>query len=446
MFSGAPSAFQASSPPDETRLRQIVDGLAGGFLSFDSDWRVADCNAAAERLFNRKREDLLHQRYCDLSGLASDSPFAALIRNVAATGRPEDAEIEFHRGRRTKLLSVRAFPLGDGLAAMWTDITMARAAERRLALSEARYRELAHGTPAASFLSRADGTLEFINQAMVEAFGRPRSQILGEGWMNYIHPEDRARMLAVRADARANHCSMHYEGRILRSDGSARIIELYGRPRFDATGGFRGHVGIATDVTDAREAAQRRTLLLNELNHRVKNTLATVQSLVRHTLRDHHTPREVERDVTGRLLALAAAHDVLNRENWRGADLDDIVSALMRPYHAPGRISTAGPKVRLSPKTAIALSMALQELATNAAKYGALSTPDGRVQLNWFRNGSSVELEWREIGDHPVAAPGLSGFGSQLLGRMLEGELGRPAETVYAPEGLICRVHAPIAA
>lgn len=446
MLKSAPHAAGSLPQAVELRSRQLVDGLAGGFLSLDADWCVTDCNAAAERLFVRKREDLLGRRYCDLAGLAADSQFAALIRNATAAGSPEEAEIEFRSGRRSRLLSVRAFPLGDGIGAVWSDITLARAAERRLALSEARYRELADGTPAASWLSRPDGTLEFLNQAMVDAFGRPRRDLLGRGWMKHIHPEDRDRMMAARAEARANHSSMRYEGRILRPDGSARIIELYGRPRFDVSGQFRGHVGIATDVTDAREAEQRRTLLVHELNHRVKNTLATVQSLVSHTLRDHGVSKNVERDLMERLLALAAAHNILNREDWRGADVDEVVHDLMRPYHSADRISTAGPKVRISPKTAIALAMALQELATNAAKHGALASPTGKVQLNWTRNGDGIDLEWREIGERRVSKPRLTGFGSQLLGRMLEGELGRAAETVYAPEGLICRVHAPVVA
>lgn len=445
MLSGAPHAADDPQRRPEPRSRQIVDGLAGGFLSLDDDWRITDCNAAAERLFDRDRDELIGRRCRDLAGLTPDSPFTDLIETVAVKRAPEDAELTFRNGRRSRLLSVRAFPLSDGIGVIWNDITLTRVAERRLALSEARFRELANGTPAAGWLSRADGKLEFINQAMVEALGRPRRELLGEGWMDAIHPDDRPRLLAARADARRHHSSVHFEGRFLRPDGTVRLIELFGRPRFDALGRFRGHVGIATDVTDMREHEQRRSLLINELNHRVKNTLATVQSLVRHTMRDHATSRDVEHALTERLLALAAAHNVLNRENWRGADLDEIVEVLMRPYEAPGRISTAGPRVRISPRTAIALSMALHELATNAAKHGALSSPSGRVDLAWATNGSSVELTWREVGDRPVAEPGISGFGSQLLGRMLEGELGRPADIAYAPEGLTCRIHAPVA-
>jgi PAS domain S-box-containing protein len=435
----------ALQPPPDPPLDELLNGLASGFVRLDSRWCIADCNAAAERLFNCSREDLLGCRYCDLAGLGQDTAFAALVQKVAATRIPEQAEVQFRDGGRPRLLAMRAFPLGAGIGAIWNDITAARAAERRLALSESRYHEVAGGMPAAAWMSRADGKLVFVNQAMVEAFGRSRRQLLGHGWMDSIDPEDRPGLIAAREQARANHSSAHYQGRFRRPDGSLRIIQLYGRPRFDALGTFRGHVGIATDVTEAREAEQRQILLINELNHRVKNTLATVQALVRQTLREHDTASDVEQAVTERLLALSTAHDVLNRETWKGADLADLLNDLLRPYDAPGRIVTGGPEAWISPKTTIALAMAVHELATNATKYGALSTPRGRVELYWTPEGATVALEWREFGGPAVAKPERSGFGSLLLGRMLERELGAAADIVYAAEGLTCRLRAPVA-
>jgi PAS domain S-box-containing protein len=426
-------------------MDQLLNGLASGFIKLDAKWRLVDSNAAAERLFNCNREDMLGCRYCDLAGLGQDTAFAALVQKVAATQAPEQAEVQFRDRGRPRLLAMRAFPLVDGIGAIWNDITAARAAERRLALSEARYREVAGGVPAAAWMSRADGKLVFVNQAMIAALGRSRRELLGHGWMDAIDPEDRPKLTAAREHARANHSSVHYQGRFRRPDGSLRIIQLYGRPRFDALGTFCGHVGIATDVTKAREAEQRQNLLINELNHRVKNTLATVQSLVRQTLREHLASSDLEQALTERLLALSTAHDVLNRETWKGADLTDLLNDLLRPYEAPGRVSTGGPKVWISPKTAIALAMVVHELATNATKYGALSSPHGRVELHWTTDEATVALEWREVGGPPVAKPERSGFGSLLLGRMLERELGAGAEIVYASEGLTCRLRAPVA-
>lgn len=429
--------------PDH-RSHQVVDALRHGFLSLDANWRFTDCNAVAERLFGRSRADLLGCQYCDLAGLEPDSAFAALVGRVAANGSLEEAEIRFRGRGRARLLAVRAFSLGEGIGAVWSDITLARTAERRLAQSEARYRAVADGQPTAAWLSRADGRLVFINQAMADALGRAREDLLGDGWMDSLEPESRASFMAARALARENHSSVRYEGHFCRPDGSRRIIKIHGRPRFDASGAFAGLVGVAEDVTEARSFEQRQRLLINELNHRVKNTLTVVQSLIRHTLRDQGAPLETERAVTGRLLALSSAHNLLNREEWEGAELDDLVGEIVRPYDPSGRITTAGPPARIAPKVGIALAMALQELATNAVKHGALSAPDGRVELTWTRDLATVAIEWRERDGPPVTRPERIGFGSLLLGRMLVGELGHAAELAYAPQGLTCRLRAPI--
>lgn len=439
-----PSRPVDAGEPHPDRSRQLLDALRQGFLSLDADWRLTDCNVIAERLFGYSRSDLIGQQYCDLGGLGPDSAFADLVRKVAVSRTPEEAEIRFRGRGRSKLLEVRAFALGEGVGAVWNDITAARAAERRLALSEARHRAVADGQPAAAWLSRADGKLVFINQAMVDALGRAREDLLGDGWMDSLDPESRASFLAERARARANHNSVHYEGFFRRPDGSQRIIQIYGRPRFGVSGAFCGFVGMAADVTEARDFERRQSLLIEELNHRVKNTLAVVQSLVRYTLRDHGATREMERAVTERLMALSSAHNLLNRQEWTGADLEELVGAIVRPYDPSGRIWTAGPRVRLAPKVGIALAMALQELATNAVKHGALSSPDGRVELAWSRDQEAVNLEWRESHGPPASSPERTGFGSLLLGRMLEGELGRAAEMIYTPQGLTCRIRAPV--
>jgi two-component sensor histidine kinase len=151
----------------------------------------------------------------------------------------------------------------------------------------------------------------------------------------------------------------------------------------------------------------------------------------------------VEQAVTERLMALSGAHDVLSREKWQDAELTDLVDEVTRPYADSGRISVSGPHVRISPRTAIALGMALHELTTNAIKHGALSNADGRVGLSWTRRDGAIDLEWRERGGPRVGRPRLSGFGTRLLGRGLAGELGRSAELTYAPEGLSCQISAP---
>ena len=440
MFAGTSDAPEIDPVRSRSRSRQLAEGLAGGFVSLGADWRITDCNAAAERLLGQAREDLIGRRYCDLAGLEEGSAFAELVERVAASGRPTEAELRFRTGSRARLLAVRAFAYDDGVAAAWSDLTAARAAQRRLALSEARHREVADGAPTAAWLSRADGRLEFINQAMVEALGRPRQSLLGEGWLNTIHPEDRPQLLAARAAARAAHAPMSFEGRFRRPDGTVRIIEMHGRPRFDARGAFCGHVGVAADVTEARRFETQQAVLIAELNHRVKNTLTTVQSLVRQTLREHASAHDAEAAVTERLKALSAAHNVLNRECWTGADLADITTELLCPYDFPDRYTIVGPKARLSPRSAVAVAMALRELAAFADR----SPGPSRVRLYWRLEGDRAAFEWRERDGSGDGEAAPAGFAAVILTRVMAGELGAPAELSAGPEGLVCRLSIPV--
>ena len=222
-------------------------------------------------------------------------------------------------------------------------------------------------------------------------------------------------------------------------------MQVSSKPRLDDSGGFQGYVGLAVDVTDIRAAETRQRLLINELNHRVKNTLATVQSIAHQTLREGVPPAEARERLTARLLALSAAHNVLTRENWESAELGEIATEAIRPYDDGRRITLRGPAARIAPSAALALSMALHELCTNALKYGALSQPAGEISIRWSLAGESIGMEWRETGGPPVEPPARKGFGSRLLGQGLAAELGASAELDYAPAGLVCRIRAKIA-
>jgi two-component sensor histidine kinase len=203
--------------------------------------------------------------------------------------------------------------------------------------------------------------------------------------------------------------------------------------------------GVMSDVTDRKLADQRRQLLINELNHRVKNTLAIVQGIAAQTFRGRAD--EQARIFQGRLLALSTAHNVLTRENWESAGLQEIVADAVRPFHDPGggqRIDAKGEDVRLAPKTAVALAMALHELGANAVKYGALSAPEGRVDLSWTCRDDRLRLTWRESGGPPVAPPERQGFGARMLQRGLAAELGGKVSIDFEPSGVVCSVDAPL--
>jgi len=213
--------------------------------------------------------------------------------------------------------------------------------------------------------------------------------------------------------------------------------------------GTKALLKIIRDETAAKLAAEHRILLLNELNHRIKNTLATVQSIAEQTLRSGAVDAATRANLTGRLMALSSAHDVLVQESWAGAGLADVVEQATAAYQtqAPA-IEITGPPVRLSSNLAVSIAMALHELARNAVKYGAPSRPEGRVSISWTdahdRAGHRfVSLLWAERGGPPVSPPQRQGFGTRLLDRIFA-EGGGQAVTDFAPEGVRCAMSLPL--
>jgi len=199
------------------------------------------------------------------------------------------------------------------------------------------------------------------------------------------------------------------------------------------------------DALASRESHQR--LLINELNHRVKNTLATVQSIAGQAFRrgEHDEARDT---FEARLFALAQAHDMLTRENWEGAELPDLIAQAVEPYRREGggRFEVEGPNLWVKPSMALALSMAIHELATNACKYGALSVASGRVEIQWTIEGNPrhLTLRWEEKDGPPVSPPSSRGFGSRLIERSLATELAGEVQLTYEPRGVVCLVRAPL--
>ena len=249
-----------------------------------------------------------------------------------------------------------------------------------------------------------------------------------------VPEEEIARALETgRAEDSRWHCSR--SGRRFWANGMSLPF------RHDATAVIK----IFRDETALKLAEEQRILLLNELNHRVKNTLATVQSVIEQTLRGAGVAAEVRTDLTGRLLALSRAHNVLVQENWAGADLAALVEDVIAPYEGePTRFHLDGPLVRLHPSQAVTLSLVLHELATNAVKYGALGLTRGQVHLGWNLaldacGRRSLTLLWREVGGPPVQPPVRKGFGSRLLRSAFSDERGE-ARVEFAPEGVRCLI------
>jgi two-component sensor histidine kinase len=220
-----------------------------------------------------------------------------------------------------------------------------------------------------------------------------------------------------------------------------------------AIGGVLLVIGVAFAVRLARDVARGealQALMVNELNHRVKNTLATVQSISAQSFRDTSNLADARDKFDARLIALGRAHNILSEERWLDADLQEIVNGILMPLGLKDseRVRLSGPAIRVPPRAALMLSMVLHELATNAVKYGALSGPTGRLSVDWCLQGEGndarVELDWRESGGPAVMPPKRKGFGLRMIEQSMSAQLGGKADLDFAPEGVVCRLEFPL--
>lgn len=222
-----------------------------------------------------------------------------------------------------------------------------------------------------------------------------------------------------------------------------RFIDFIYQPILLPTGEVSGVFVQGSDITDRVLAERQQRLLLDELNHRVKNSLATVQAIADQTLRSTSDVATFREAFESRLMALSATHDLLTAANWSGADLAEVLQVEFRPYES-NQYRMEGPAVALSPAEALALGLLFHELATNAVKYGALSAGPGCVTVEWRVEDGDLLLTWQERDGPQVSPPTRRGFGSRLIERSLQGQLGGEAHLEFLPHGLICRIRLPL--
>jgi len=265
-----------------------------------------------------------------------------------------------------------------------------------------------------------------------------------------IHPDDRPRRQAAIDQAIATGEDFEVEYRTLRPDGGIGWILARGRAAYEGGRAVR-LAGISLDITERRNAENRQRLLLDELNHRVNNTLASVQSIAMQTRRSVASPSAFSETFIERIHALARAHDLLSESAWQGAFLSDVVARSLAAQLENGeadRFDVQGPAIRLGPNAAVTLNMAFHELATNAIKYGALSSADGRIDIAWAVDleAREVTIDWRESGGPAVNSPTLRGFGTRLIEQALTRELGGEAHLTFLPDGVWCHMRLPLSA
>ncbi|XVN20204.1 HWE histidine kinase domain-containing protein [Pseudomonas corrugata] len=310
-------------------------------------------------------------------------------------------------------------------------------------------RNVLEALPAAVYTTDAEGRITFYNRAAVELSGRTPQ--LGDMWCvtwklfntdGSPLPHDQCPMAVALKENRAIR---GVEAVAQRPDGTRVPFNPYPTPLHDAEGNLVGAINMLVDITERKQAENRQKTLIDELNHRVKNTLATVQSLAAQTARNAQDAKDGYRRFEARLLALSRAHDLLTKRHWEDTPLDSLAHEVLMPVFGLelDRITIKGATIDVGTRVALNFTMTLNELAINALKYGSMSVETGSLSVTWDLqpqpNGTLFTLDWREQGGPPVARPEREGLGSRLMKRCIERDLGGQFDLTFAPEGVYCR-------
>jgi PAS domain S-box-containing protein len=317
-----------------------------------------------------------------------------------------------------------------------------RASEQRLAAHQKYLSTVLDEVPAGIMQVLPDRTYGFVNRGFCDLLGRPANELLGHSFLEFTHPDDEqkdAEQFDVAVTQSRSYC---HRKRYVRPDGST----IWTENTVTNLGSGQGLLAVSVDMSERLQAERMQKRLTDELNHRVKNTLATVTALITIASRYSGTTEQLVKNFTGRIKALSVTHNVLTDHAWEQANLKDLIASELEPYSEGKKVTLEGPDVLLGPRQAISFGLIVHELATNAAKYGALSTVSGKLGIEWSTQnaeGKMVTLTWQETGLDGVAEPAEKGFGSRLIHQCLK-DLRGSVSKEFRSTGLVCIIKIPV--
>ena len=451
------------------RWEEIYERMPVAVYVCDLDGLIIQFNKRAAELWGREPKlGDTEERFCgghrllqaDGSVLPhAQTPMAHVLRSGAAE-RDVEVVIERPDGSTVPVL-VNIDPLfndtGELIGAVncFQDISRLKRAESELQARERWYRELLEALPAAIYTTDADGRITFYNQAAVDLSGS-RPELGSDKWCVTWRlfnvdgsplPHDECPMAVALKEGRPVRGT---EAVAERKDGTRVPFIPYPTPLYDSSGALVGAVNMLVDISERKEAETRQIGLVNELNHRVKNTLATVQALAAQTMRGNGVAEDVRAAFEARLLALSRTHDQLTRAGWQAADVASLLDGALSPYKngSGSRIRLCDHPVRLPAQAALTLAMVFHELAANAAKHGSLAAPDGELDVSWevadLDGVRRLRFKWQESCGRPVEAPTRTGFGIRLAERSVTRALRGSLDIDFDPAGVRCRMDIPL--
>ncbi len=427
----------------EERLRAIFAQSAAGIALGDLSGTLISVNDHFCRIVGRTRDELVGMRMQDLT-FADDLPEnQRLLRHLVETGESFEIEKRYVRGDGSLVWvsnAVSAIRDDKGNMSQAVAISIDIGQRRRAQDIERHLASMIASSNDAILGIDLDMKITSWNAAAEKLYGYSEEEAVGQTILMLVPDERRDEEPSILTQIKAGRIVEPYETQRQRKDGQLVEVLLSVSPICDANGNVIGASKTAQDITARKDAERLRSILVNELHHRVKNILATVIAIARQTIgRDKANHEDVEA-FTNRLSSLSRAQDLLVHADWQQADLRAIVQQALSPYPADA-FAVSGPSVFLPPKAVVSLSLALHELATNAAKYGALSVLGGQVSISWKfeRVGDDrLTIIWEERGGPEVMPPARKGFGSTLVERLLAAELKGQTKFSYEKSGVIC--------
>ncbi|SEC14563.1 PAS domain S-box-containing protein [Rhizobiales bacterium GAS191] len=434
----------------EARYRATFDQAAVGIAHVGLDGRWLAVNDRMCAITGYSREELLRSRFQDITHPGDlDKNLAAMAGIVSGESDTLSLEKRYVRKDGAVVwisLTAALVRKDDGAPAYLISVVEDVTEDLGAALSNAYLAAIVRSSQDAIFSFDHDGIIGSWNSGAERLFGYYAEEIIGQSQAVLVPAHRIKEGLEAVERLAGGEALISMESERKRKDGSIFPCLITKSPVHDAGGKLLGFSSTIRDITERRQWEERQRLMARELVHRVKNSFAVIQSIVRQTQRSTPDPEAFAQAFSGRLSAMAASHDLLTDRHWEGAGLRDLVSSQLAPFAAGGekRVRTEGPEVVLDTSLAVPLGLALHELATNATKYGSLSRPGGVVDLSWsvsLRDGAEqLSLTWREIGGPTVTGPWRRGFGSSLIERGLP---DARIERHFEPDGLICRIELP---
>jgi PAS domain S-box-containing protein len=342
---------------------------------------------------------------------------------------------------------------GDGRiggAVLFTEVTTKQVEARHaLADSEARFRATFENAAVGVALVGIEGSILRANNSFARMLGYSAEELGTKTFQDLTHPDDVANNLSVLHKTLVGEAESYcMEKRYVRKDGGIVWASLAVGCVRKTDGSVDYFVSVVQDITERKRVEEQQRTLLAELDHRVKNALATVSAVVSQTQHESRSVADFVAALDGRIRSMATTHELLSSRRWQGLSLSELVRRELAPYATCDNTEIDGPGIFLKPEAGQAMAMVLHELATNAAKYGALSTKSGRVSIRWNRqlNGhprSHLVFECQEIGGPHVVALGKSSYGTSTIRELIPYEFGGTVDLVPAPEGVRCRLVLP---